>query len=60
MVFKRRLNLYIKVEGLGFGHYNIHVNFKFYTVCNGLEFQKLTPIAYIQILPIMANTNNTD
>jgi hypothetical protein len=29
MVFKRGLNLHIKVEGLGFGHYNIHVNFKF-------------------------------
>jgi hypothetical protein len=31
MVFKRRLNLHMKVqvEGLGFGHYNIRVNFKF-------------------------------
>jgi len=29
MVFKRRLNFHIKVEGLGFGHYNMRVNFKF-------------------------------
>jgi hypothetical protein len=29
MVLKRRLNLHIKVEGLGPGHYNIRVNFKF-------------------------------
>jgi hypothetical protein len=29
IVFKRGLNLHIKVEGLGYGHYNIHVNFKF-------------------------------
>jgi hypothetical protein len=28
MVFKRKLNLNIEVEGLVFGHYNIHVNFK--------------------------------
>jgi len=29
MVFKRGLNLHIMVEGLGFGQYNIRVNFKF-------------------------------
>jgi len=29
MVFKRGLNLHIEVEGLAYGHYNIHVNFKF-------------------------------
>jgi hypothetical protein len=29
MVFKRGLNLHIKVEGLGFGHYNIRVNLNF-------------------------------
>jgi hypothetical protein len=29
MVFERGLNLHIKVEGLGSGHYNIRVNFKF-------------------------------
>jgi len=29
MVFKRRLNLHIEFEGLGFGHYNTCVNFKF-------------------------------
>jgi len=29
MVFKRGLDLHIKVEGLGFGLYNICVNFKF-------------------------------
>jgi hypothetical protein len=29
MVFKRGLNLHIKVKGLGSKHYNIHVNFKF-------------------------------
>jgi hypothetical protein len=29
MVFKRELKFHIKVEGLGFGHYNICVNFKF-------------------------------
>jgi hypothetical protein len=29
MVFKRGLNFHIKVEGLGFGHYNMRVNFKF-------------------------------
>jgi len=28
MVFKRGLNLQIKVEGLSFEHYNIHVNLK--------------------------------
>ncbi len=29
MVFKIMLNLHIKVEGLGFGHYNTRVHFKF-------------------------------
>jgi hypothetical protein len=28
MALKRKLNLHIEVEGLGFGHYNIHVNFE--------------------------------
>jgi hypothetical protein len=48
MVFKRGLNLHIKIEGLSFGHYNICVNFKFYHhVCNGLEFPKLTSIVWV-------------
>ncbi len=29
MVFKRGLNFRIKVEGFGYGHFNIRVNFKF-------------------------------
>jgi hypothetical protein len=29
MVFERGLNLHIEVEGLGYGHYNTCVNFKF-------------------------------
>ncbi len=29
MILKRGLNLHIKVEGLDFGHSNIHVNFQF-------------------------------
>jgi hypothetical protein len=45
MVFKRGLNLHIKVHGLGYGHYNICVNFKFeHLLYNGLEFPKLTHI----------------
>jgi hypothetical protein len=48
MVFKRGLNLDIKVEGLGSRHYNVHVNFKLkHHVCNGLEFPKLTPIVWV-------------
>jgi hypothetical protein len=52
MVFKRGLNLHIKVEGLDFGHYNTHVNFKFeHHVCNGLEFPKLTLIIVEDLIP---------
>jgi hypothetical protein len=29
MIFKGRLNLHIKVKGLGSRHYNTHDNFKF-------------------------------
>jgi len=48
MVFKRRLNLHIEVEGLSLGHYYTCVNFKFeYHVYNGLEFPKLTPIVHV-------------
>jgi len=48
MVFRRGLNLHIKVESLGFGHYNIPVNLTFsHHVCNGLEFTKLTPIVWV-------------
>jgi len=48
MVFKRRLNLHIEVEGLGSRHYYTSGNFKFeYHVYNGLEFPKLTPIVQV-------------
>jgi len=48
MVFKRGLNLHIKVHGLGYGHYNICVNFKFeHLLYNGLEFPKLTHIVWV-------------
>jgi hypothetical protein len=48
MIFKRGLNLHIKVEGLDSRHSNTHVNFKFYHhVCNGLEFPKLTPNIWV-------------
>jgi len=48
IVLKIGLNLHIKVEGLGSGHYNTHVNFKLkHHVCNGLEFPKLTVIIWV-------------
>jgi len=48
MVFKKRLNLHIEFEGLGSGHYNTYVNFKFkHHVYNDLEFPKLTPILWV-------------
>jgi len=48
MVFKRGLNLHIKVGGLDSRHYNVHVNFKLkHHVCNGLKFLKLTPIVWV-------------
>jgi hypothetical protein len=64
MVFKRGLNLHIKVEGLGSRYYNVHVNFKLkHHFCNGFEFPKLTPIVWVtckycllwQILIIVEN-----
>jgi hypothetical protein len=47
MVFKRRLNLHIEVEGLGFKHYNTRVNLSEHHVCNGMEFPILTPIVWV-------------
>jgi len=48
MVFKRGLNLHIKVEGLGSRHYNACVNFKLkHHVCNDLKFPKLIAIVWV-------------
>jgi hypothetical protein len=57
MVFKRGLNLHIKVEGLGSGHYNACVNFKLrhHVVPKTNSYC----MGNMQVLPIMANTNNS-
>jgi len=47
MVFKRRLNLHIKVKGLNFGHYNTHVNFKLKVKASIGELFGLSHLDYI-------------